>query len=414
MVRVRSILRSWREFFDGHVRVCVLMVCRRSFPQIASVHIAYTVRLASFLLRDRIGMKQTQRSFAATLSIFALGAIAAFGAQPSAPAQKKEEARPQTKAEAQPAEALPDNHHLVFVKPVPAKFVLWMDLRIFVKDGAGQERQLFESRTDCLTPRWSPDGKHVVFAAARDPQYDKELVHRDEITAWRAATNMEIWAVDSDGGHARRLTDHEAYDGSPAWSPDGRQIAFVSKREGDQTQVFVMDADGSHVRQVTRLKHGAGDPAWSPDSKQLLCMGREAEYFNIYCINVDGSGLKQLTNEKADERHPAWSPDGKTIVFGSSRPDYREAFWKLWAMDADGSNPRPLTRDKDELAIEFAPRFSRDGQRVYYSVRKRVSDEAPRPLFIRTINIDGTGQKLVMHSAYYGDVHEDTATPTSN
>jgi hypothetical protein len=59
------------------------------------------------------------------------------------------------------------------------------------------------------------------------------------------------------------------------------------------------------------------------------------------------------------------------------------------------------------MAIEFAPRFSRDGQRVYYSVRKKGSEEMPIPVFIRAINLDGTGQKLVKHSAYYGEVHED-------
>ena len=82
----------------------------------------------------------------------------------------------------------------------------------------------------------------------------------------------------------RRLTNHDAWDGSPSWSPDGTQIAFESHRDGNG-EIYVMDADGNNLRRLT--SHSAGDrsPSWSPDGTQITFQSNRNGNGNIY---VDG------------------------------------------------------------------------------------------------------------------------------
>jgi len=90
-------------------------------------------------------------------------------------------------------------------------------------------------------PAWSPDGRRIAFYSAR-------------------GGNKEIYVMDADGGNIRNLTNDPKTDGRPSWSPDGQSIAFNSDRDGDH-EIYIMDADGSNQRSLTN--NSAGD--WGPD-----------------------------------------------------------------------------------------------------------------------------------------------------
>jgi Tol biopolymer transport system component len=174
---------------------------------------------------------------------------------------------------------------------------------------------------------WSPDSERLVFTldacAGRD---DDCYVAYDHVA--------DLASVAVDGRGYRRLTRTTFYEGEPDWSPDGRTIAFA----GD-SGVYVMDADGSDARVLVR---GAAVPEWSPDGRRLL-VGGQAHYLVIDVATGRGTRLPEPPGPFA---WPDWSPDGERIVFASRRAKAWTAHdpLQVWVMDADGTDPHPITR----------------------------------------------------------------------
>lgn len=199
-------------------------------------------------------------------------------------------------------------------------------VHLFVAKLDGSEvRQITSGPREDRTPKWSPDGRSIVFAGNLDG-------------------NEDVWIVDADGRNARNVSRNLASDSHPSWSPDGKRIVFCSTRgDGENDDVYIVNVDGSGL---VRLTDNGLDwdtfPSFSPDGKRiafrrLLRQRTPAGTLvnsEVMSMNADGTDVVNLSKHALFDGWPAWSPDGRRIAFASNRSDT----FQLYVMNADGSN----------------------------------------------------------------------------
>ena len=185
----------------------------------------------------------------------------------------------------------PDGRRLVFgaARTDKDKFCLHL-----LDTTSGNVTAITDGHTEDWVPSWSPDGKWIVFGRAPEA----------------ARVDFNLWRIQPDGTGVQQLTDTLGNEARPIWSPDGKLIAFVADEK-----IAVMDTAGANRHVLSKIPTRQIDPAWSPDGSQIVFVGGDDGMGDIYVINRDGTGLRQLTSTPELERTPAWSPDGKSIVF---------------------------------------------------------------------------------------------------
>jgi TolB protein len=129
-----------------------------------------------------------------------------------------------------------------------------------------------------------------------------------------------LYVMDADGKNQKRLSENGHRDEIPAWSPDGKRIAFTDLRGDGKGKVapniHVVDWSG---RNEARIVEGGSDPAWSPDGKKILFLGRRWGRSDLWLVDPDGKNEVNLTNSTEDKSAAVWSKDGSQIAYLASK-----------------------------------------------------------------------------------------------
>ncbi|MEO8288359.1 MAG: hypothetical protein ABI670_18195 [Chloroflexota bacterium] len=246
--------------------------------------------------------------------------------------------------------------------------------------------------------RSTPDGKRDLFiinADGTNPQQATSDLQIEGTLAW-SPDGQKIILQSTVGGFSRiiRLTvgsdnrqmeavqltaDINAESVVPVWSPDGKMIAFQSKRDGGMFQVFVMDADGNNKRRLSDGKGYAAWPTWSPDGKSIAYvqgeLGEAGSKRELMVVPVAGGGAQQLTHLDTSVTQPIWSPDGATITCRQTMGQYDI---RLLIMKPDGSDQRTLVQNVASSGHQYSP----DGKKLlYYAVSTQEGEN------IYTVNV---------------------------
>ncbi len=240
----------------------------------------------------------------------------------------------------------PDGRSIAFLRTVvtnPRGGILWQELWI-VPAGGGHARLL--KRSDGPTVRtvlaWRGDGRSLLYSRAV------------------AFNRRGVLSVRPDGTKLSRL---ELGAREPAYSPDGRSIAFVVNANPAvpvRGELFVMRADGSGVRQLTHSDGQERSPSWSPDGSRIVFTRYvpNQSRLAVYTIRADGTGLTRLRAGTAAYTEPSWSPDGRTIAV------VRDG--DVVTMDANGANPRRIPGVTGRGYYASSPAWSPQGDRISF------------------------------------------------
>lgn len=214
---------------------------------------------------------------------------------------------------------------------------------IFVINADGTDQQQLTSGIFVEgTALWSPDGQRIIAQVSMN-----------------GVSTIARFAFGPDNKSTEQVlltADIKADSAFPAWSPDGKMVAFQSKRDSDLSQVFVMDANGNNKLCVSDGNGFAGQPSWSPDGKSIAYAGGAQQVSGakreIYVVPMTGGTPAQITKSGGSLTTPIWSPDGKQLI---CLQIVGERDYKILIMNADGSNLRTLFEGGAIAGASFSP-----------------------------------------------------------
>ena len=267
-------------------------------------------------------------------------------------------------AEAKPSDR---NGDITFMRQDDAGFwQTWV-----ARSDMSHQRQLTDEHANSGWPVWAPTGNRLAIDSDRtdaDPADDHAI--------------NDVFVLNADGSGLTKVTDSVGMSGDPAWSPDGRLLAFEADRGDYPTKqgIYVSRPDGSHLRRVSVLPPDAGFDAaarFSPDGRTLVFTryrddGQGGEESALFTIRLDGREERRVTPFALHAGDATWSPDGRTLALEayptpSSRGD-------IYTVRADGSRLRNLTHNDPDVAGSADPVWSPDGKLILFLSTMETGD----------------------------------------
>ena len=237
--------------------------------------------------------------------------------------------------------------------------------RLVISDADGQNiRNALNSAEPIISPAWSPDGKRVAYVSFEDR---KPVIYIHEL-----ATGKRI-----------SLSNQKGNNSAPAWSPDGKKVALALSRDGN-TQIYIMNAEGTGLQRLTRGSTIDTEPQFSPDGRFIYFTSDRGGNPQIYRMSAEGEGsegAKRISFKQAFVTSPRISPDGKNLVFIANGG----SGFKVHLMNLATGETVALT----DTVNDESPSFAANGRYVLYSTRvggRRV---------LAAVSIDGNSKQIL-------------------